>query len=102
MFKKGWVTMYQQMEAESLAGTVLVVGADHLGSIPRKLAQKGVQHIIHWSGRSRGCLYKTIPQEVDAIILYWDFINHGLMNNIRRQAKERSIPLIYNRRKSGM
>lgn len=84
------------------ARTVLVVGADHLGCIPRKLEAEGFSNIIHWSGRHTNCKNRTVPSNVDAIFLYWDFINHSLMNNIKRQAKERGIPVIYNRRKASM
>lgn len=82
------------------AKTVLVVGADRLGCIPRKLEAEGYSDIIHWSGRHKSCLTRPIPHHVDAVFLYWDFINHGLMNSIKRQAKERGIPVIYNRRKT--
>lgn len=80
--------------------TVLVVGADRLGCIPRKLEAEGFNDIIHWNGRQKGCLTRSIPNNVDEVFLYWNFVNHGLMNSIKRQAKERGIPITYNRRKT--
>lgn len=81
--------------------TALVVGADHLGTIPSKLAEEGVQ-IIHWRGRNNSFKTKTIPAAVDMIILYWDYVNHPLMQNVKKQAKARGIPLIFNRCKSSL
>lgn len=79
--------------------TALVVGADRLGAIPIKLGAEGVK-IIHWRGRDNLCKTKAIPNGVDMIILYWDYVNHGLMQNVKKQAKARGIPLIFNRCKS--
>jgi hypothetical protein len=78
--------------------TILIVGADRLGNIPEKLHEKGVEEIIHWSGRKTADLTKTIPKNVDGIILFCDFINHRLMYNIKRQAKAFNIPIIFSKR----
>lgn len=78
--------------------TVLVVGADRLGKIPSKLQEEGAREIIHWSGRQKSCLNRTIPKKVDKIVLFWDFLNHNLMNNIKQQAKAAGIPVIFSKR----
>jgi hypothetical protein len=78
--------------------TVLVVGADRLGNIPEKLQEEGAKEIIHWSGRSKSYLNKTIPKKVDMVILFWDFLNHNLMSNIKHQAKAAGIPVVFSKR----
>ena len=78
--------------------TVLIVGADRLGNIPAKLCQKGVQKIIHWNGRNKSFTNRNIPKGVDQVIVFCDFINHNLMQNIKRRAKLEGIPLVYNKR----
>jgi hypothetical protein len=78
--------------------TVLVVGADRLGNIPIRLQEEGAKEIIHWSGRCKSCLKKTIPKKVDKVIIFWDFLNHNLMTNIKQQAKAAGIPIIFQKR----
>lgn len=78
--------------------TVLLVGADRLGNIPVKLQKEGAEEIIHWSGRSKSYLNKTIPKKVDMVILFWDFLNHNLMSNIKQQAKAAGIPVVFSKR----
>ena len=91
--------MAKQTALQKYNRTALVVGADRLGTIPIRLAKEGVQ-IIHWRGRNNSFKTKTIPADVDMIILYWDYVNHPLMQNVKKQAKARGIPLIFNRSKS--
>lgn len=78
--------------------TVLVVGADRLGNISTKLQEEGAKEIIHWSGRQKSYLTKTIPKKVDLVVLFWDFINHNLMANVKQQAKAAGIPVIFSKR----
>jgi hypothetical protein len=91
--------MAKQTELQKNKRTALVVGADRLGTIPMRLAEEGVQ-IIHWRGRNNSFKTKAIPIDVDMVILYWDFVNHPLMQNVKKQAKARGIPLIFNHSKS--
>ena len=76
--------------------TALVVGGDRLGSTPVKLGEEGVR-ILHWRGRNTMSKSKQIPANVDMVIIYWDFVNHRLMQSVKRQAKSKGIPVIYNR-----
>ena len=78
--------------------TVLVVGADRLGNIPTRFREEGVDEIIHWSGRSKYFVNKTIPKKVDRVILFWDFLGHNLMMSIKQQAKAAGIPVIFSKR----
>jgi hypothetical protein len=74
---------------------VLLVGADHLGALPRKLLDQGVKEIIHWNGRNRFDPGREIPKGVDLIILNLNFVSHGLMLQVKKQAKARGIPMIF-------
>lgn len=78
--------------------TVLIAGADRLGNIPRELYNEGAKKIIHWTGRRKSAWNKTIPKDIDKVIVYCDFINHNFMLNIKRQAKIKGIPVIYCKR----
>lgn len=78
--------------------TVLIAGADRLGNIPRELYTEGAKEIIHWTGRRKSYWNKVIPKNIDKVIVYCDFINHNFMHNIKRQAKENGIPVVYCKR----
>ena len=76
--------------------TVLLVGADRLGNIPKELEEYGCSEIIHWDGRK--AQDKKIPQKVDMVLMLHDFLNHNLMIRIKAEAKRRDLPIVYSRR----
>ncbi|MGF7184300.1 hypothetical protein GGQ84_000383 [Desulfitispora alkaliphila] len=77
----------------------LVIGADKLGNIDKNLYEMGVTEIVHIDGRKKSlCRKLTIPLKTDAIIVMTDFVNHNTSNLIKKQAKERSIPVLYSKR----
>lgn len=76
--------------------TVLLVGADRLGNIPKELEQHGCTEVIHWPGRKPQC--KKIPVSVDMVLVFHDFINHRLMDDVKSQAKRRRLPILFSRR----
>lgn len=78
--------------------TILVVGADRLGSIPEKLKEKGIEEIIHWTGRGKKQEKKQIPERVAEIIVFCDFIKHNLVNHIKRQSRQKNIPVTFTKR----
>lgn len=80
--------------------TVLLVGADNLGTIPEYLSDYGFEKIIHWCGRKTKNNNKLIPINTDMILVFSDFVNHNLMYNIKKAAKEKSIPILYSKRSS--
>jgi len=77
---------------------VLIVGADRLGNITKKLQQEGAEEIIHWTGRSKSFWNKEVPRNVEKVIVFCDFINHKTMYNVKRQAKVSGIPVVYSKR----
>ncbi|MBT9169620.1 MAG: hypothetical protein DDT19_02982 [Syntrophomonadaceae bacterium] len=78
--------------------TVLLVGADRLGNMPKELADHGASEIIHWSGRKERNRNRDIPQHVDMILVVHDYVNHALMDNVKGQAKRRRLPIIFAKR----
>ncbi|AVX19661.1 MULTISPECIES: DUF2325 domain-containing protein [Carboxydocella] len=78
--------------------TVLLVGADQLGNIPKELKQYGCKEIIHWSGRKAKTRKKSIPANVEIVLVFYDFVSHGLMDVIKEQAKRRQLPIVFSRR----
>lgn len=76
---------------------VLLVGADRIDNITKKLESEGVKDIIHWPGRSKSFWNKEVPKNVEKVIVFCNFINHGTMNSVKRQAKANGIPVVYSR-----
>jgi len=77
---------------------VLIVGADRLGNIEDRLASSGSGPIIHWDGRNKTYSNRSIPQNVEKVIIFCDFISHRAMVNIRKQAKTQGTPVQYCKR----
>ncbi|QXM06844.1 DUF2325 domain-containing protein [Crassaminicella indica] len=78
--------------------TALIVGGDRLGSIPQVLNERGIENYIHWTGRKKGMRNKTIPTNIDMIIVLYDFIEHNLTNIIKKEAKSMEVPCIFAKR----
>lgn len=78
--------------------TVLLVGADQLGNIPKELKEFGCKEIIHWTGRKVKTRKKSIPANVEIVLVFYDFVSHGLMDVIKEQAKRRKLPIVFSRR----
>ena len=76
--------------------TVLLVGADRLGNMPKELEDQGASKIIHWSGRKER--NKDIPLHVDMILVVHDYVNHALMDSVKGQAKRRRLPIVFAKR----
>lgn len=58
--------------------TVLLVGADQLGNLPKEPEKHGCKELIHWSGRKKMTRKKDIPVCVDKVLVLHDFVNHNL------------------------
>ena len=78
--------------------SVLIVGGDHLGSIPKELDKLGINEIKHLTGRSGQKIRDGIPETMDFIIVLYDFVNHNLAHKIKGFAENRGVPVVYAKR----
>ena len=78
--------------------SVLIVGGDHLGSIPKELDKLGVNEVRHLTGRSGQKIRDGIPETMDFIIVLCDFVNHNLAYKIKNFAENRGVPIVYAKR----
>lgn len=78
--------------------TVLIVGADRIGSFIPKLKDLGVEEITHWSTRNCRASKNRIPVNTDLVICCTDFLNHNAARQIKDQIKKRDLPAVYCRR----
>lgn len=78
--------------------SLLIVGADHLGSIPKKLKSIGFQNVIHLNGRKVQQVKRDIPSHIDLILVLTDYINHNLSTVLKKKASEQGVPICYAKR----
>ncbi|MFB4164406.1 DUF2325 domain-containing protein [Alteribacillus sp. JSM 102045] len=78
--------------------SLMIVGADRLGAIPKRLKEIGFQEISHVSGRKVKMVHKKIPVHTDLVLVLTDYINHNVSAKLKEKAKEQSIPICYARR----
>jgi hypothetical protein len=78
----------------------VVVGADHLGTIPELLETMGIRVASHISGRAASHQRQigALPSGTDLLILFTDFLNHNAMRNYRRKAQAQGIRVLACRR----
>ncbi|MGQ3685163.1 MAG: DUF2325 domain-containing protein [Candidatus Loosdrechtia sp.] len=78
--------------------SVLIVGGDHLGSIPKELDKIGINDVRHITGRGGQKVHDGIPTTMDFIIVLYDFVNHNLAHKIKKIAEGRGVPVVYAKR----
>lgn len=78
--------------------SVLIVGGDHLGSIPKELRKLGATRIDHVTGRNNKGIRNGIPENMDLVILLHDYANHNITNKVKKEAQSRNVPIIFARR----
>jgi len=77
---------------------ILVVGGDNIEKISTKLTTKGFDEINHYNGRKKGQRKFKVSKNMDYILVLTDYLNHAMMENIRKKAKIAEIPVIYSTR----
>lgn len=78
--------------------SLLIIDADHLGNIPKKLKDIGYKEVVHLSGRKANRVKWKIPLHIDFILILTDYINHNLSTVIKQRAKEQDITICYAKR----
>lgn len=79
--------------------SVVVIGGDCLGGIEKNLFAVGVTELVHISGRK--ALDKTricLPKSTAFVLVFTDYVNHGMAQNVKTLAKANEIPLIFAKR----
>ncbi len=79
--------------------SIVVVGADHLGGIEKKLYSLGITEIVHVSGRKSLTRSKmNLPKTTAFVLVLTDYVNHGTANHVKFMARAQEIPLVYAKR----
>ncbi len=78
--------------------SVLIVGGDHLGSIPKELRKLGATRIEHVTGRNNRGIRNGMPEGMDLIILLCDYVNHNIAAKMKEEARSQKVPIVFARR----
>ncbi|QGP93931.1 hypothetical protein MGLY_33560 [Neomoorella glycerini] len=78
--------------------SILIVGGDRLGNIPDNLKSLGFTEIEHLSGRKIGHIAVDLPHEIDVVLVFTDYVNHGLAAKIKKDARKKGVRTIFARR----
>lgn len=78
--------------------SVLVVGADYISSIESYLKSVGHDKIRHWPARNNSECHKTIPNDIELVVVLINYLNHGMARHVRKIANDRGLPMVFSRR----
>lgn len=77
----------------------LIVGADRIETIRAEILrvaeQLGIKDVDHWTGRKVSDSRRSIPRHTGLVVFVCDRANHMLMKNVRRQAEDLGIPMVF-------
>jgi len=74
------------------------VGGDHIEGLVEQLDGLGLRRIEHWAGRKVRDLNRTIPPDMDLVVVLFDYVNHNLLRQVRQKARRQGLQLVYSRR----
>lgn len=78
--------------------SILIIGADRISSLIPRLEELGATRITHWPARNRKVSKNTIPQHVDAVLFFTDFLHHSAARKLKFEAKKLGLPSLHCRR----
>lgn len=78
---------------------IMIVGADHLGTIEKNLKLFGIDEIEHITGRNVSDRKRfTIPLTIQLIVVLIDYVNHITAKHVKEQAKAQGVQLVFAKR----
>ena len=90
---------YIKVVKEEKIMSLMVVGADNLGSIKSNIESLGFDDIKHISGRKKSVFRSfKLPVNVDMVLVLTDYIHHSAMKKVKQEAKEKDVNVIFSRR----
>ena len=79
----------------------LIVGGDRVSTYRDFLAQRGYESIHHWSGRRQSECHRSMPADLNLVVVLVDYVNHGLARSVKQMANRQKVPIIFSRRSVG-
>lgn len=82
--------------------SIVVIGADYLGSIEKNLYSLGVTKLTHIDGRRASNQSKiNIPKKTQFVLVLTDYVNHNTTKMVKAVAKAQDVPLVFAKRSWG-
>jgi len=82
--------------------SIVVIGADYLGTIEKNLYSLGIKELKHIDGRRVANQNKiSIPKKTDFVLVLTDYVNHNTAKMVKTIAKLQEVPLIFSKRSWG-
>lgn len=78
--------------------SILIIGADRIATIRQKLEDWGATQIIHWDARNKSVVRNQIPEDVELVIFFTDFLHHSAAKKLKTKVKDRGLKALYCRR----
>ncbi|MCD6430879.1 MAG: DUF2325 domain-containing protein [Deltaproteobacteria bacterium] len=78
--------------------SILIIGADRIKSIKPKLNNLGATKITHWTARNRNVTKMSIPEHVEMVIFFTDFLHHVAARHLKSRVKSMGLSIFYCRR----
>ncbi|QSZ26979.1 DUF2325 domain-containing protein [Aceticella autotrophica] len=78
--------------------SVMIIGGDRLGNIVKNLQIYGYDVVKHVSGRKKREVNCNIPCNIDMVMVFTDYVNHEVVNTIKREGKKRNFKMIFVKR----
>ena len=77
----------------------VIVGADRIEGIRSEILrvadQFGIKQIDHWTGRKASENRRQLSRRTGLVVFMCDRANHMLMRNVRKQAEDLGIPMVF-------
>ena len=77
----------------------MIVGGDNIDATRRALIAGGYSDVVHWSGRKRNDLTRTIPAGIGHMVIMLEFVNHNLARRMKSVARAQQISVAFIGRK---
>jgi len=74
--------------------SVLILGGDNINPIKAVLNALGASKIKHWDARKNSICKKSLPLNIDCLVILTNFLNHNTMYKFKKEAKKRNIPFV--------
>lgn len=76
----------------------LVIGGDYVEQIVDELSSYGYSRVEHWNGRKQGDTRKSLPTNVDLVVVLTDYLSHPLLKHLKNESARVGATMLYSRR----
>jgi hypothetical protein len=76
----------------------LIIGGDYVEQIADELSSYGYSRVEHWNGRKQGDTRRSIPSNVDLVLVLTDYTSHPLLKHLKQETQRLGVAVVYSRR----